>query len=368
VQTGSGRLTTFLCLVAFVTSSVSFSQDTSVRHDLPVTGYTIIARDSATGDLGIAFLSAVPYPDSSVISGKADVGIVVASGRNTTTDGFTGLNLLEQGKEVHQILDSIVRSDPDAANLQIAVLDPRGNASAVTGSSCLPYSGHLPGYGYCVFGNSLRNDTLLIAVAKAWEGSVADFPDRFLDALAAGEKEGSFPRNHASAALSIFRETGTPSGDQLIDIRIQNDTLPLESLRRRYEEKRVSLLEIRLHSLDIFIQKKQFSTAQIETQRIVGVMNTILREHPDDPEILSRISFLLATYEIDGTRALELARRAVKLAPARTAFRDVEAECLYRLGQIDAAIAIEMELCAKNPSDPGHQSHLARYRAGQKPR
>ena len=120
-----------------------------------------------------------------------------------------------------------------------------------------------------------------------------------------------------------------------------------------------------MRTVEAFTAAKNYRAAQAEMQRIVGSLNAELRMKPDDPTVLNRIAWTLATHEIDKERALELAKRAATLAPTRSDILDTMAECHFRLGHFDEAIAIEANLVTKEPANDEYWKQLQRFKEGK---
>ena len=327
--------------------------------------YSIVGWDSLTGDLGVAVQSRFLGVGAVVPYAKAGVGAIATQAFANTTFGPKGLELLGQGRDPQDVVNMLVQSDSDAANRQLGVVDARGNAFAYTGASCQSYAGHIIGKGYSVQGNILANETVVKAIARTFELSTGDLADRLLAALDAGEKAGGDKRGRQSAALLVVRDKGGYGGynDRLIDIRVDDDSLPLVELRRIYNLwQSTFLMEARFRTIDEFNAQRNFSAAREETKRAVDLLNAEIRRKPDDPEALNSVAWTLATHNIDGVRALELVQRAAKLAPDKTYIRDTMAECHFRLGHLDEAIAIEAELVTKDPSNDAYWKQLKKFR------
>ncbi|HLF15057.1 MAG TPA: tetratricopeptide repeat protein, partial [Bacteroidota bacterium] len=172
-------------------------------------------------------------------------------------------------------------------------------------------------------------------------------------------------RGRQSAALLIVREGGGYGGfnDRFIDLRVDDHPDPVGELSRVYMLWNTTFgIQIRMESVDRFNRNKQFAAAQEETRRVVETLNAQLRDHPDDPEILNRVAWILSTSDLAKDRAIDLARRAAKLAPGDPRIMDTLAECHYRLGQINEAIAIASELVAKEPGNDHYWNQLQKFR------
>ena len=104
--------------------------------------FSIVAFDSATGDLGVAVQSKFFAVGSVVPWAKAGVGAIATQASGNTTYGPRGLDLLQAGNSVAATRDSLVRNDPGRETRQVGIVDATGNAIAHTGKECQPWAGH----------------------------------------------------------------------------------------------------------------------------------------------------------------------------------------------------------------------------------
>jgi uncharacterized Ntn-hydrolase superfamily protein len=201
-------------------------------------------------------------------------------------------------------------------------------------------------------------------MSAAFDRTPGNLAARLLAAIAAGgDKQG-----RRSAALLVVREGGgyDARDDRLIDLRVDDHSDPVGELKRLYGLwNSTASVESRLATIDRFNRNKQFSAAQEETRRLVDDLNARLRDHPDDPEVLNSVAIALSTSGIARDRALELATRAVKLAPADLRFKDTLAECHFMLGHTDEAVRIASEIVAREPGNAYYRSQLQKYLAVQ---
>jgi uncharacterized Ntn-hydrolase superfamily protein len=333
-------------------------------HDLTAT-LSIVARDPGTGDLGIAVASRMLGVGAVVPWARAGVGAVATQASANTLYGPVGLDLLSRGLSAREALDSLVKMDPDAATRQTGIVDAQGTAYALTGSSCPSYAGHVTGSGFSVQGNLLAGEAVVTAVARTFEASTGDLAARLLTALDAGDKAGGGKGGRRSAALLVVRKDGGYGGfnDRYIDLRVDDDTLPLLELRRLYALwNQTFLAESRMRAVESFRKDRNFAAADQEMQRLVGSMNALLRDHPDDPAVLSQVAWTLATNAIDPVRALELAKRAATLSPGVPSYLHTLAQCHFALNHFDEAIAIESELVTKEPGNDEYWKQLQKFK------
>jgi uncharacterized Ntn-hydrolase superfamily protein len=323
---------------------------------------SIVARDPVTGDLGIAVQSGIFAVGSVVPWASSAAGAVATQARANTAYGPDGIRMLGYGWSAAQALDTLLAGDPDSPSRQVAIVDKNGGAAAYTGPGCQPYAGHKIGSGYVVQGNMLAGSALLDSMAAAFERTPGDLAARLLAALA-GARAGSEP-GRRSAALLVVREEGgyNAINDRFIDLRVDDHADPVGELRRLYALwSSTASVASRLATIDRFNRNKQFSAAQEETRRLVEDLNARLRENPDNPEVLNSVAGALSTSGIARDRALELATRAVKLAPSDLRFKDTLAECHFGLGHNAEAVRIASEIVAKEPGNAYYRGQLQKY-------
>ncbi|MGY1594121.1 DUF1028 domain-containing protein [Geodermatophilus sp. SYSU D00708] len=206
--------------------------------------FSVVARDPATGELGIAVSSCILAVGRAVPSVRPGVGVVAVQARSRRGLGPALLGGLERGESP----DGLVRAAAHAAedvDRQIAVLDASGAVAADTGRGSFPVSGHLVGDQCSVQGNMLASPEVLPAMAQAFAAARGDLPDRLLAALTAGQDAGGDLRGRQSAALLVV--SGDPATDEddgvRMDLRVDDSGDPvaqlrmLRNLQRAYDER-----------------------------------------------------------------------------------------------------------------------------------
>lgn len=220
-------------LISFV-SLIAFFQTIVWAQIRPVHTYSIVARDSATGQLGVAVQSHWFSVGSLVTWAEAGVGAVATQSFVDPAYGPLGLELMRAGKTAQQALDALLAADPGQAVRQVAMVDSRGTVAAHTGSKCIPAAGHITGGQFSVQANLMLNDSVWPAMETAYRHARGDLAERMLAALDAAQSAGGDIRGKQSAAILIV--SGTPSGkpwaDRLIDLRVEDHEEPLRELRR----------------------------------------------------------------------------------------------------------------------------------------
>jgi len=205
----------------------------------PVATYSIVARDAATGQLGVAVQSHWFSVGTSVPWAEAGVGAVATQSLVEVSYGPLGLELMRGGKSAGEALAALTSVDPGADYRQVAMIDADGEVAAHTGGLCIAHAGHVTGRAsdgsaYSVQANLMGPSTVPAAMAQAFEGSAGPLADRLYAALAAAQREGGDIRGKQSAAILVVRAepTGSPAGDRLVDLRVEDHPDPLGELRR----------------------------------------------------------------------------------------------------------------------------------------
>jgi uncharacterized Ntn-hydrolase superfamily protein len=206
----------------------------AVPESVPVHTYSIVARDAATGDLGVAVQSHWFQVGAVVPWVEAGVGAVATQSFVEVSYGPKGLALLRQGKSPEKALDQLLDQDPQRDVRQVAMVDAQGRVAVWTGRRCIAEAGHHTGDGYSVQANLMDRDTVWPSMAQAFEKTPGDLAERLMAALEAAEAQGGDIRGRQSAALVVVRakSTGEPWRDRLVDLRVDDHPEPLSELRR----------------------------------------------------------------------------------------------------------------------------------------
>jgi uncharacterized Ntn-hydrolase superfamily protein len=200
----------------------------------PVHTYSIVARDPATGELGVAVQSHWFSVGPVVPWAEAGVGAVATQSLVDVTYGPLGLELLRAGRSAEAALKALLAGDAHPELRQVAIVDAQGRVAAHTGPKCIAEAGHATGDGYSVQANLMRRNTVWGAMAKAYEAARGDLAERLLAALEAAQAEGGDIRGMQSAALLVVRgtSTGKPWEDRLVDLRVEDHPQPVAELKR----------------------------------------------------------------------------------------------------------------------------------------
>jgi len=200
----------------------------------PVHTYSIVARDGATGELGVAVQSHWFSVGPIVPWAEAGVGAVATQSFVDPAYGPLGLALMRAGKSAPDALKSLIAGDEGRDVRQVAMIDAQGRVEAWTGKNDIQAAGHHVGVNYSVQANLMLTDRVWPAMAKAFESAKGDLATRMLAALDAAQAVGGDIRGSQSAALIVV--SGKPTGqawkDRVFDLRVDDHAEPLKELRR----------------------------------------------------------------------------------------------------------------------------------------
>lgn len=197
--------------------------------------YSIVARDPATGQLGVAVQSHWFSVGAVVPWVEAGVGAVATQSIVEVSYGPLGLALMRAGKSAPEALKSLLATDAQAEYRQVAMIDAQGRVDAHTGKLCIIAAGHRTGKNFSVQANLMLKETVWDAMAKAFENSQGDLADRMIAALEAAQAEGGDIRGKQSAAIVVVvsgKPSGKPWADRLFDLRVDDHPEPVTELKR----------------------------------------------------------------------------------------------------------------------------------------
>jgi len=197
--------------------------------------FSIVARDSVTGEVGVAVQSHWFSVGTIVSWGEAGVGAIATQSLVNPSFGPNGLELLKEGHTAQEALDILIAGDEGRDLRQLAIIDIQGNVAVYTGSRCIEAAGHHRGKNYSVQANMMKNDKVWPAMAKAFEFAKGPLAERMLAALDAAQAAGGDIRGKQSAALLVVapKSTGQPWVDRIVDLQIADNPDPLVELRRQ---------------------------------------------------------------------------------------------------------------------------------------
>jgi len=191
--------------------------------------WSIIAKDSATGQFGIAVATKFFAVGARVPHIAAGVGAIATQALVNPYYGIDGLKLLREGGKPRDIVETLIAADAGRESRQLHVMDAGGHIASHTGRECVDWCGHIEGTGFSIAGNMLAGARVLNDAAKTYiEGERLPFAQRLIAAMRSGEAAGGDKRGRQSAALLIY---GNEEWSDL-DLRVDDHADPLGELER----------------------------------------------------------------------------------------------------------------------------------------
>lgn len=206
----------------------------SVYKDPLAHTYSIVARDAATGEMGVAVQSHWFSVGSIVSWAEAGVGAIATQSFVNVSFGPRGLELLKSGLTAHEVVDRLIAEDEGRDVRQLAVVDAKGNVAAHTGRKCIDEAGHVVGDQFSVQANMMLKSTVWDAMARAFEEAEGPLAERMVAALEAAEAEGGDIRGRQSASLLVVHgeSTGKIWEDRIVDLRVEDHPEAVQEIKR----------------------------------------------------------------------------------------------------------------------------------------
>jgi uncharacterized Ntn-hydrolase superfamily protein len=191
--------------------------------------WSIIARDNATGQFGIAVATKFFAVGARVPHIAAGLGAIATQALVNPYYGIDGMRLLREGRTSREIVDTLIAADAGRETRQLHVMDGSGRIASHTGRDCIEWCGHIEGNGFSIAGNMLSGARVLDDTATAYVANEGlPLPQRLIAAMRAGEAAGGDKRGKQSAALLIYGEEEWSD----LDLRVDDHADPLAELER----------------------------------------------------------------------------------------------------------------------------------------
>jgi uncharacterized Ntn-hydrolase superfamily protein len=230
----SGRILLLLLNLGIIFVTTGLTQTQGTPEPGSIATFSIVARDSLTGELGVAVASRFFAVGSVVPWARADAGAVATQSFANTSFGWRGLELLEQGVDPEEAVKILLRTDNDPERRQFGIVAADGKSATYTGKNCLSWAGGRSGRNYAVQGNILAGEAVVAGMETAFLEIKGTLADRLYAALVAGDKNGGDARGKQSAALLVVKKNAGYGGfnDRAIDIRVDDHPEPFMELGR----------------------------------------------------------------------------------------------------------------------------------------
>jgi uncharacterized Ntn-hydrolase superfamily protein len=197
--------------------------------------WSIIARDPATGQFGIAVATRFFAVGARVPHIVAGIGGIATQALVNPYYGIDGVKLLSEGRAPGDIVKTLIAADDGRESRQLHIVDAKGRIAAHTGRECVDWCGHIQGDGFSIAGNMLAGAAVLDDTAKAFVANAGlPFARRLIAAMHAGEAAGGDKRGKQSAALLIHGDEEWSD----LNLRVDDHADPLRELARLEEVSR----------------------------------------------------------------------------------------------------------------------------------
>jgi len=254
----------FRVLLLFVCiTQISFSQVYKSSEPFAHT-FSIVAKDTVTGEMGVAVQSHWFSVGTAVSWAEAGIGAVATQSFVNKSFGIRGLNLLRVGLTAQQALDSLLKDDEGRDVRQVAIIDTKGNVATHTGKSCIDYAGHIKGNNFSVQSNMMLTNKVPSAMVDAFEKNKnKPLAERMLLALEAAQSVGGDIRGKQSAVIIVVpaKSAGKPWDERLVDLRVDDHAEPIKELHRLYN---VHIAYQHMNNGDLAVEKNDMATAMNE--------------------------------------------------------------------------------------------------------
>jgi len=197
--------------------------------------FSIVAIDTAAGEMAVAVQSHWFSVGSIVSWGKSGVGVVATQSFVNPAYGTEGLKLMADGKSASEALQLLTKQDEGRDYRQVAFIDHKGDIATHTGNKCVQSASHITGDNFSVQANMMLNDNVVPAMAKAFEENKnLPLPERIIETLKAAQNAGGDIRGKQSAVLLVFdiKPVDQEWKDKKINLRVDDHSEPIAELER----------------------------------------------------------------------------------------------------------------------------------------
>jgi uncharacterized Ntn-hydrolase superfamily protein len=250
-------------LVAFV--FYNYTQAQVFRSGAPLAHtFSIVARDSATGEMGVAVQSHWFSVGTAVSWAEAGVGAVATQSFVNKSFGLRGLSLLKNGLTAQQAVDSLLKDDEGREVRQLAIVDNKGNVAVHTGNGCIQFASQITGNQFSVQANMMLGNQVPNVMATAFRKSAGKpLAERMLLALDAAQGAGGDIRGQQSAAIIIVpaKSNDRPWDERTVDLRVDDSKDPIKEINRLYK---VHVAYEHMNKGDLAVEKSDMITAMNE--------------------------------------------------------------------------------------------------------
>ncbi|MDA0676915.1 MAG: DUF1028 domain-containing protein [Chloroflexi bacterium] len=200
--------------------------------------YTVIACDSANGQLGIGIATYSLAVGASCPYIRPGVAAVSTQAATFPAHGPALLEMLANGSTLDDAFERLCASDPDFEYRQVGVVTSDCDTHVHTGTKTRNWAGSLTGENWLVMGNVLAGEQVAAQMAAALNKDVnAPLATKLLAALEAGRDSGGQVGLNAmrlperSAVVLVYGSEPFP----VMDLRVDDHPDAVTELRRIFD-------------------------------------------------------------------------------------------------------------------------------------
>jgi uncharacterized Ntn-hydrolase superfamily protein len=229
-----------ICCLIIAINFTTKAQKLPIKDQFAHT-FSIVARDTVTGEMAVGVQSHWFAVGTVVPWGKSGVGVVATQSFVNQAYGYEGLQLLEKGYSPEKALNRLVQNDQASAFRQVAMLNNKGEVAVHTGKKCIEVAQYKIGDNFAVQANMMLNDKVISSMYNAYlEHNNLALAERILATLQAAQDAGGDIRGKQSAALMVVgpKPPQHPWEDKFIDLRVDDHKQPIRELGRLLKVQR----------------------------------------------------------------------------------------------------------------------------------
>ncbi|MGQ4273910.1 DUF1028 domain-containing protein [Terrihabitans sp. B22-R8] len=179
--------------------------------------FSIAARCSETGMLGVAVASSSPAVAARCAHARAGVGAVLSQNVTDPSLGPAALDLMALGADASQAIAALAASRPHMEFRQVLAVDAAGRSAIHSGPKALGTFSDARAENVACGGNLLADERVPQIMVDAFLASTGHLGDRLLIAMKAALEAGGEAGPVHSAGLKIVDKVSWPIADLRVD-------------------------------------------------------------------------------------------------------------------------------------------------------
>ena len=153
--------------------------------------FSLAGRCAETGMLGAVISTSSPAVGARCIWARSNAGVVLTQNVTNPSLGPLGCQVMADGMNASNALDYILRTEPNPAYRQLAILDTNGGTAHFSGENSLGIHAVASGENCIAAGNLLDNTGVPQAMVEAFRSSSGHLAERLLAAVCRGALGGN---------------------------------------------------------------------------------------------------------------------------------------------------------------------------------